>query len=99
LDHLRADQTSIRSALDLPSGGGRVLRFLRVAFPDAEFVACDTNEALVEFCGKALGARVARSVPDINPFAPSWQFQSDLVRVSLDNISMKRGAPPLAVFL
>src|SRR5262249_5267499 len=66
LEYLRTDPASIRSVLDLPSGGGRVLRFLRTGFPDATLVACDTNEALVEFCGKAFGARVTRSTPDIN---------------------------------
>jgi len=66
LEYLRTDPASVRSVLDLPSGGGRVLRFLRVVFPDATLVACDTNEALVEFCGKAFGARVTRSTPDIN---------------------------------
>src|SRR5260221_4981282 len=64
LDHLRTDQPSVRSVLDLPSGGGRVLRFLQIAFPDATLVACDTHEALVEFCGKAFGARAVRSVSD-----------------------------------
>src|SRR5262245_4354904 len=35
LDHLRTDRSSIRSVLDLPSGGGRVLRFLQIVFSDA----------------------------------------------------------------
>jgi SAM-dependent methyltransferase len=74
LDHLRAGRTSIRSALDLPSGGGRVLRFLRVAFPDAALVACDTNEALLEFCGTTFDASVLRSVPDINQLHLSGNF-------------------------
>jgi SAM-dependent methyltransferase len=66
LDHLGTDRPSIRSVLDLPSGGGRVLRFLKIAFPDAALVACDTNEALVEFCRKAFGAEAVRSVPDFS---------------------------------
>jgi SAM-dependent methyltransferase len=66
LDHLRTDRPSIRSVLDLPSGGGRELRFLQIAFPNSTLVACDTNEALVEFCGKAFGARAVCSVPDFN---------------------------------
>lgn len=66
LDDLRTDRPPIRSVLDLPSGGGRVLRFLQIAFPDAALVACDTNEALVEFCGKAFGVQAVRSVPDFN---------------------------------
>jgi SAM-dependent methyltransferase len=66
LDHRRTDRLSIRSVLDLPSGGGRVLRFLQIAFPDAALVACDTNQPALEFCGKTFGARAVRSVPDFN---------------------------------
>jgi len=66
LDHLRTDRASIRSVLDLPSGGGRILRFLQIAFPDASLVACDTDRALLEFCGKVFGARTVPSVPDFN---------------------------------
>jgi SAM-dependent methyltransferase len=64
LDHLKIDRASIRSVLDLPSGGGRVLRFLQIAFPHAALVACDTNLARVEFCRKAFGARTVPSVSD-----------------------------------
>jgi SAM-dependent methyltransferase len=42
--------------LDLPSGHGRVLRVLRVAFPQAEVVACDLDRGAVDFCAGELGA-------------------------------------------
>src|SRR5262249_51966313 len=83
LNHLETDLPSIRSVLDLPSGGGRVLRFLQIAFPGAAIVACDTNEALVEFCRKRFGARAVRSVPDFYDLQLRGTF--DLIeRVSFD---------------
>jgi SAM-dependent methyltransferase len=42
--------------LDLASGGGRVLRYLRAAFPDAAITACDVIENQVEFCARTFGA-------------------------------------------
>jgi SAM-dependent methyltransferase len=42
--------------LDFASGGGRVLRYLRAAFPDAEITACDVAENQVEFCSRVFGA-------------------------------------------
>ncbi len=64
LDDLRIDRAPMRYVLDLPSGGGRVLRFLQIAFPDAALVACDTNEALLDFCGRVFGAQSVRLTPD-----------------------------------
>jgi SAM-dependent methyltransferase len=48
--------------LDLPCGHGRVLRFLKARFPDAELVACDINRDGVDFCAETFGARPVYSV-------------------------------------
>lgn len=48
--------SSVRRILDLPCGHGRVLRFLRAAFPQAEITACDLNRDGVEFCARTFGA-------------------------------------------
>ena len=65
----RAALTSIRAArvsvgsppvgsiLDLPSGHGRVLRYLTAAFPEANVVACDIDRDAVDFCAATLGAQ------------------------------------------
>ncbi|MCC6415002.1 MAG: class I SAM-dependent methyltransferase [Opitutaceae bacterium] len=47
---------TISRILDLPCGHGRVMRFLRRAFPHAELVACDLNRDGVDFCAKTFGA-------------------------------------------
>jgi len=45
-----------RSILDLPCGHGRVLRYLRAAYPEAEITACDINREGVDFCAETFGA-------------------------------------------
>jgi trans-aconitate methyltransferase len=45
-----------RRILDFPCGHGRVLRFLRAAYPAAEITACDLNQDGVRFCAERLHA-------------------------------------------
>ncbi|MBI2515468.1 MAG: class I SAM-dependent methyltransferase [Opitutae bacterium] len=52
----RRPRSTVRRILDLPCGHGRVLRFLKKAFPDAELVACDLNRDGVDFCARTFGA-------------------------------------------
>jgi SAM-dependent methyltransferase len=56
--------SEVRRILDLPCGHGRVLRFLKAAFPEAAFYACDINRDGVEFCEKTFGAVGIYSHPD-----------------------------------
>lgn len=49
-------RSTVKRILDLPCGHGRVMRFLRQAFPAAELVACDLNRDGVDFCAQAFGA-------------------------------------------
>jgi SAM-dependent methyltransferase len=44
------------SILDLPSGHGRVLRFMRDAYPEAQITACDINREAVDFCAETFDA-------------------------------------------
>ena len=48
--------TAVASALDLPSGHGRVLRWIRAEFPDARLGACDIDHDGVDFCAATFGA-------------------------------------------
>jgi SAM-dependent methyltransferase len=50
-----------RRILDLPSGYGRVLRYMRAAWPNAEIVAMEVRAGAPEFCAAAFGARPVRS--------------------------------------
>jgi SAM-dependent methyltransferase len=64
--------------LDMPSGAGRVLRFLALRFPNAELTACDLIEDQINFCAKRFGAEPVLSSPDFNsldlpgPFDLIW---------------------------
>src|SRR5512135_267606 len=46
----------VKRALDLPCGHGRVTRYLRLAFPEAEITACDLLSDGVDFCASTFGA-------------------------------------------
>ena len=50
--------------LDLPCGHGRELRFLEVAYPDAEFGVCDLDRDGVDFCARVFGAEPIYSHED-----------------------------------
>jgi len=50
--------------LDLPSGHGRVLRFLKARFPAARLTACDLLEDGINFCAANFGATPVLSDPD-----------------------------------
>lgn len=62
----RRPRDTITRILDLPCGHGRVLRFLRHAFPEAEVVACDLNRDGVDFCARVFGAVPLYSHEDID---------------------------------
>jgi SAM-dependent methyltransferase len=57
-------RTSLPRILDFACGHGRVLRALRVVFPEAELTACDVDRAGVDFCARQFGATAVYSDPD-----------------------------------
>jgi SAM-dependent methyltransferase len=61
----RSGKNDPRTVLDLPCGHGRVLRHLKLAFPDAELTACDVDRGAVDFCASVLGARPVYSETDL----------------------------------
>jgi SAM-dependent methyltransferase len=66
LDTARKPAREIRRILDLPCGHGRVMRFLKVAFPHAPLTACDLNRGAVDFCARTFGAEPVYSDSDVN---------------------------------
>jgi SAM-dependent methyltransferase len=56
LTMLAAQKEAPRSILDLPSGHGRVLRFLKGEYPAAALAACDIDHEAVDFCAQVFGA-------------------------------------------
>jgi SAM-dependent methyltransferase len=67
------------SILDLPSGHGRVLRWLKAAYPDARLTASDPLTDGVDFCAETFGARPVYSAP--SPTADSFGEKFDLIWV------------------
>lgn len=55
----------IGSILDLPCGHGRVSRYLRAGFPDAELHFCDIDAEAAEFCARTFGGSAIVSRPEL----------------------------------
>ncbi len=58
LERQGRDPSSIGSLLDLPSGFGRVTRFLRAWRPDARLQVCDLQENGARYCVEKFGAEL-----------------------------------------
>lgn len=73
LDAAGKPVSEIRRILDIPCGHGRVLRYLKVVFPNAELTACDLLRDGVDFCSSVLGAIPVYSHEDADkiPLEPS----------------------------
>jgi SAM-dependent methyltransferase len=59
-----------RRILDVPSGYGRVLRYMRVAWPNADITAMELRAGAPEFCAAEFAARPVRSAN------PIWSVES-----------------------
>jgi SAM-dependent methyltransferase len=70
----RAGLKNVRSILDFPCGGGRVLRFLVHRFPHAEITACELTRGSVEFCARTFGVRPAFSTVDLDEVSLGRKF-------------------------
>jgi SAM-dependent methyltransferase len=70
------DRPAPASILDLPCGHGRELRFLKLAFPNAEFGVCDIDADGVEFCARVFGGHPIVSHED--PADVSFDRQYEL---------------------
>jgi len=72
-----AKLTEIQTALDLPCGHGRVLRFLVHRFPQTKFTACDLDRDGVDCCERMFAAEGEYSSSDLN--ALSLRHKFDLI--------------------
>src|SRR5882724_4284591 len=66
--------TDIKTALDMPCGYGRVLRFLVHRFPQTKFIACDLDRDGVNYCASTFGSEAAYSLPELDQLSLSSQF-------------------------
>ncbi|GAB5562854.1 MAG: hypothetical protein SynsKO_45010 [Synoicihabitans sp.] len=65
LAQVRCQREGLPRILDLPCGHGRVMRWLRAAFPRSEIVGCDLNQDGVDFCAEQFGAIPIYSKKDL----------------------------------
>ncbi|MDQ6652303.1 MAG: class I SAM-dependent methyltransferase [Acidobacteriota bacterium] len=70
----RANLNEVPTILDLPCGSGRVMRFLRHRFPDAEITACELAPGPVQFCVRTFGALPAFSSPNLDEVSLARKF-------------------------
>lgn len=60
--------------LDLPCGHGRVLRYLKLAFPQAAITACDLDRSGVDFCAETFGVKGVYSKKDLTALQLGQQY-------------------------
>lgn len=65
---------SIENILDLPCGYGRVGRFLRYAYPQADITFCDLKTEMVDFCAETFSGEPLYSKEDLTEVAFASQY-------------------------
>ncbi len=95
----RRQKATIKRILDLPCGHGRVMRFLRRAFPDAQLTACDLNQSGVEFCAATFGALPVVSRETIDEIPLSGEFDLIWCGSLLTHLPEEKCASFLRLFL
>ena len=55
----------VKEILDLPCGYGRIARFLRASYPDANITFCDIESDAVDFCSSEFDGNSLYSSPDL----------------------------------
>jgi SAM-dependent methyltransferase len=74
-----AQRDSVGTILDFACGGGRVLRYLRAAFPEAAITGCDLYEAGLEFLAETFSVQPVAAQLDIDDYELEGPF--DLIWV------------------
>jgi SAM-dependent methyltransferase len=103
IDHVEAvmhvvGKTKVRGILDLPCGHGRIMRFLRAAFPDADLTACDIDRDGVDFCAAEFGATPVYSLEDPEQIEIQGDFDLIYCGSLLTHLDRERWAGFLDLF-
>jgi len=64
----------VQSILDFPCGYGRVLRFLRARFPEADITVSELDKGGLKFCSKTFSARAVPSDTDFSKLSIPGRF-------------------------
>ena len=79
---LLANSFNIKTILDMPCGFGRVMRHVRLAFPQAKIYGCDLYDNRINYCAENFGSlplQVAGRFQRMIEFPE--KFRLDLVRL------------------
>ena len=74
MDIANKEKSDIKKILDLPSGHGRTLRYLKAYFPNSSLTACDIIRDAVDFCQKTFDAIPVYSEEDVNKITINEKF-------------------------
>lgn len=69
-----ANKEECLSILDMPSGYGRVLRYLKAEFPNAHITACELNRKAVDYCVSTFGVNGLYSDKDLKKIQMKNKF-------------------------
>lgn len=68
------EKADVKNILDLPCGYGRVMRHLKMYFPQANLTACDLVREGVDYCANKFGATKLYSMEDIRKVKPHEKY-------------------------
>lgn len=86
----------VKRILDLPCGHGRVGRYLRAGFPNAEIIFCDINRSGVDFCTSTFNGKGLYSEPDLTTVDLGQDYDLIWVGSLFTHLNEKRTAKWLA---
>lgn len=67
-------ENKVRSILDFPCGYGRVLRYLRAMFPDADITAAEIESSALDFCRESFSVSTLMSTTNFGDLALPQRF-------------------------
>jgi SAM-dependent methyltransferase len=90
LAEMAAGGSPVRSILDMPCGHGRVLRWLKAAYPHARLTACDLLTDGVDFCAATFGATPVYSSQFPTPDAFAERYDLIFVGSLLTHVDVRQ---------
>lgn len=72
--HRASGHNSVRCILDFPCGYGRVLRFLKARFPNADITVSEIDRVALEFCRRTFSVESSVSSIDFSKLSVSGEF-------------------------
>jgi SAM-dependent methyltransferase len=88
----------VRSILDFPCGYGRVLRFLRARFPEADITVSELDKGGLEFCSRTFSSTAVQSDTDFSRLSIGGRFDLIWCGSLLTHLDEESAAKLIAFF-